>query len=85
VTFINSDPGLIKFFLRFLREAGIESTRLHFRVHIHETADAAAAERYWLGVTGAEPEQFHRTTLKRHNPRTVRNKRRHRLPRVSHR
>lgn len=72
VTFINSDPGLIKFFLWFLREAGIESTRLRFRVHIHETADAAAAERYWLGVTGAEPEQFHRTTLKRHNPRTVR-------------
>ena len=72
VTFINSDPGLITFFLRFLREAGIESTQLRFRVQIHETADVAAAEMFWLGVTGADPAQFHRTSLKRHNPRTVR-------------
>ena len=70
--FINSDPDLIKFFLRFLSAAGVESTQLGFRVHIHESADVAAAERFWLGVTGAEPAQFHRTTLKRHNPRTVR-------------
>jgi transcriptional regulator with XRE-family HTH domain len=72
VAFINSDPDLIKFFLRFLSAAGVESTQLGFRVHIHESADVAAAERFWLGVTGAEPAQFLRTTLKRHNPRTVR-------------
>lgn len=72
VIFINSDPDLIKFFLRFLSAAGVESTQLGFRVHIHESADIAAAERFWLGVTGAELAQFHRTTLKRHNPRTVR-------------
>jgi transcriptional regulator with XRE-family HTH domain len=72
VVFINSDPDLIKFFLRFLDAAGVESTQLGFRVHIHESADIAAAERFWRSVTGAEPAQFHRTTVKRHNPRTVR-------------
>ncbi len=72
VVFINSDPGLIKFFLRFLDEAGVAPAQLRFRVHIHETADVAAAERFWRAVTGAEAAQFHRTTLKRHNPRTVR-------------
>jgi transposase len=72
VVFINSDPGLIKFFLRFLDEAGVSSTQLRFRVNIHETADVAGAERFWQGVTGAEPARFRRTTLKRHNPRTVR-------------
>ena len=72
VIFINSDPGLIKFFLRFLDEAGVTPTQLRFRVQIHETADVAGAERFWRGVTGAEPTQFHQTTLKRHNPRTVR-------------
>jgi hypothetical protein len=72
VTFINSDPGLIKFFLRFLREAGVDSAQLRFRVQIHESADVAAAEGFWLGVTSAKPAQFQRTTLKRHNPRTVR-------------
>jgi transcriptional regulator with XRE-family HTH domain len=72
VTFINSDPGLIAFFLRFLQAAGIAKSSLTYRVHIHECADAEAAERFWLGVTQAEPHQFLRTTLKRHNPKTVR-------------
>ena len=72
VVFINSDPGLIKFFLRFLDKAGVTSAQLRFRVNIHETADVAGAERFWQGVTGADPARFHRTTMKRHNPRTVR-------------
>jgi transcriptional regulator with XRE-family HTH domain len=72
VVFINSDPELIKFFLRFLDMAGVASAQLGFRVHIHETADVAAAEQFWMGVTRASPAQFHRTVLKTHNPRTVR-------------
>ena len=72
VAFINSDPDLIKLFLRFLSTAGAQSTQLGFRVHIHESADVAAAEQFWRTVTGAEAAQFHRTTLKRHNPRTIR-------------
>ncbi len=72
VVFINSDPGLIKFFLHFLDEAGVAFAQLRFRVHIHESADVAAAEEFWRSVTGAGSAQFHRTGLKRHNPRTVR-------------
>ena len=72
VVFINSDPGLIKFFLLFLLEAGVEPTQLRFRVHIHETADVSAAEQFWRDVTAADPAQFQRTTLKTHNPRTIR-------------
>ena len=72
VMFVNSDPGLITFFLRFLDAAGIGRDRLIYRVQIHESADIAAAEKFWLTLTGAAPDQFRRTTLKRHNPRTVR-------------
>ncbi|MFD9948009.1 helix-turn-helix domain-containing protein [Nonomuraea sp. NPDC059023] len=72
VTFINSDPGLVLLFIRFLQVAGVPLERLYFRVHIHETADIEAAERYWLEVTGADRSQFRKTTLKRHNPATVR-------------
>ena len=49
MVFINSDPGLIRFFLRFLDEAGVEPAQLRFRVHIHETADMAAAEAVLAG------------------------------------
>lgn len=72
VSFINSDPALIKFFLRFLQVAGVGRHRLTYRFHIHESADAVAAERFWLTVTGADQAQFLRPTIKRHKPSTVR-------------
>lgn len=72
VVFINSDAGLISFFLGFLDAAGVSPDDLVFRVHIHETADIAAAEQFWLGITRAHRDQFRPAALKRHNPRTVR-------------
>ncbi len=72
VAYINSDPGLIRFFQCFLDEAGIGLERLVFRVYIHETADVAAAEQFWLTVSGADPSQFRKAVIKTHNPRTVR-------------
>jgi hypothetical protein len=72
VVFINSDPALIGFFLRFLDTADIERDALVFRVYIHESANVEAAQRFWLDVVGAQPSQFRRPALKRHNPKTVR-------------
>lgn len=72
VTFINSDPALIMFFLRFLETAGISRADLVLRVYIHQNADAEAAQLFWLKLTGTHPDQFRRPTLKRHNPKTLR-------------
>jgi transcriptional regulator with XRE-family HTH domain len=72
VVFINSDPRLISFYLRFLRTAGVRQDQLSFRLHIHESADVQAAREFWLRVTNADPAQFGRTNLKRHNPKTTR-------------
>jgi transcriptional regulator with XRE-family HTH domain len=72
VNFINSDPVMIKFFLRFLEVAGVSRDQVTFRIYVHESADVAAAQRFWLDATQAQPVQFRRPTLKRHNPRTVR-------------
>ena len=69
---MNSDPSLIRFFLRFLEATGTPAGSLAFRVYIHESADAKSAELFWLEVTGAQPEQFLRPALKRHSPKTVR-------------
>jgi len=72
IAFINSDPALIGFFLRFLDVAGIERNRLVFRIYIHQSADVEAAETFWLAAVTADPSQFRKTTLKKHNPATVR-------------
>jgi hypothetical protein len=72
VVFINSDPGLITFFLRFLDVAGVNRDDLVFRVYIHENADADAAQQFWLKITGTQSSQFRSPALKHHNPKTHR-------------
>ncbi|MFE9129791.1 hypothetical protein ACWDR2_02030 [Streptomyces sp. NPDC003631] len=72
VTFVNSDPGMIEVFLAWLDLVGVERGRLRFTVMIHENADVAGAEQYWAGLVGADRSAFNKTTLKKHNPRTVR-------------
>lgn len=69
---MNSDPALIRLFLAWLRLIGVGRHRLVFRVHIHESADAAAAVTFWSDVVGAPPSQFTKSTIKTHNPRTIR-------------
>jgi hypothetical protein len=72
IAFINSDPHLIRLFLQFLAAAGVARDRLVCRLYIHESADVAEAQKFWLDVTELPDTQFRRPTLKRHNPRTVR-------------
>ncbi|MER5226609.1 hypothetical protein [Streptomyces flaveus] len=70
--FINSDPNMIKLFLRWLELLEVSRDRLTLRVSIHETADVEAAEKYWADIVGVDASVFSRATLKKHNPRTVR-------------
>ncbi|MFE8941812.1 hypothetical protein ACFYNX_30585 [Streptomyces sp. NPDC007872] len=72
VVFVNSDPGMIRVFTAWLDLLGVEPERRRYCVMIHETADAAEAERYWGDLVGADPSAFNKTTVKRHNPRTNR-------------
>lgn len=72
VTFINADANMIRLFLRWAELVGWPLERLRFTVHIHESANVVAAQRYWREVTGASDDQFRRPSLKRHNPATVR-------------
>ncbi|MFE5769734.1 hypothetical protein ACFQ7O_15415 [Streptomyces sp. NPDC056485] len=72
VTFINSDPGVIRVYLAWLQLMNIPRERLKFRVMIHESADVDGAERYWADFVGVQPIELQRTTLKKHNPKTVR-------------
>lgn len=72
VGFIDSDPGTIRLYLRWLDLMGVDHAQRRYRVAIHETADVAAAEEYWRSVIGRPDVEFCRAILKRHNPKTVR-------------
>jgi hypothetical protein len=72
VRFINSDPELIRFFLKFLDTTGVSGEHLRYCVHIHENADVQAATGYWASMVGAHTDQFAQPVIKRHTPRTPR-------------
>lgn len=72
VIFVNSDPGVIRVYLAWLGMLGVEPERLRYRVMIHESAEVKAAEQYWADLVGVDVSTFHKTTLKKHNPKTVR-------------
>ncbi|MFE6771165.1 hypothetical protein ACFVFD_19545 [Streptomyces fimicarius] len=72
VTFINSDPDVIAVYLAWLDLLDVSRDRLAYRVMIHETADVPAAESYWADLVGIDVSALRKTTLKKHNPKTVR-------------
>ncbi|MGN9911930.1 helix-turn-helix domain-containing protein [Phytohabitans sp. LJ34] len=72
LNFTNSDPGLVEIFLRFVEMLGVERRQLTYRVHIHESADALAACRWWADRIGVAVGDMKRPTLKRHKPSTNR-------------
>ncbi|MFC7220466.1 hypothetical protein ACFQLX_20205 [Streptomyces polyrhachis] len=72
VIFVNSDPDMIALYLAWLRLLDVAPDRLRFAVQIHESADVEGAQHYWAEVTQALPSAFYKTSLKRHNPKTVR-------------
>ncbi|MFG2178717.1 hypothetical protein ACGFLS_08345 [Streptomyces abikoensis] len=72
VTFINSDPDMIRVYLAWLALLGVKRERLRVRVMIHESADVTSAELFWADLAGIPASALGKTTLKTHNPKTVR-------------
>ncbi|MEU0475276.1 hypothetical protein ACWEWP_26485 [Streptomyces olivaceus] len=72
VLFVNSDASVIKLYLAWLRLLGVKQDRLAYRVMIHVTADVESAKRYWADLVGVDVPRLQKTTIKKHNPKTVR-------------
>lgn len=72
VVFANSDPDLIRLFLRWLELLGVSRDQLILVLQIHESGHVPGALAFWADVVGVPVDVFSRPVLKRHNPKTVR-------------
>jgi hypothetical protein len=72
ITFVNSDPSIVRTWLRWLDLVGVSRERCRFRLQIHEGAEVATAEQLWAETVGVKVDRLMRTTLKRHRPVTTR-------------
>ena len=61
--FANSDPGMIKFFLKWLKNCGIEKESVRLRVGINITYKNRIKniENYWAKITNIPIAQFNKT------------------------
>ena len=52
----NSDPLMIRFYLRFLREIlKVKEEKIRAQMIIHDTTSPVAAREYWQRITGIDP------------------------------
>lgn len=75
VKFSNSDPKMIKIFLKWLQSiCKIPKSEIYFRVSLHETAADKLKEvqKYWSNVTGFPIKNFQKIYWKKHKINTKR-------------
>ncbi|MDP2655922.1 MAG: hypothetical protein Q8P17_05495 [bacterium] len=63
ISFVNSDPAMVKTFMRFLREVlKIPVDAIHLTMRLYPHINEESAREYWMKVTGLPSSRFHRTT-----------------------
>lgn len=73
VIFANSDPFLLKLFLRWVKEfCDVKEQDIVYTLYIHKTGNIAAALKYWSKVLEIGIKAFSKTSIKKHNVLTKR-------------
>lgn len=63
ISFVNSDPAMIKVFLRFLQEIlKVPTDEIHLTMRLYPHINEESARTYWMEITGFPSSRFHRTT-----------------------
>jgi hypothetical protein len=68
VEFVNSDPIMIRVFMKYLRLKGIDENRIRARISLHERDDATEFKEYWKGVTSLADSNFLAPSVRRTSP-----------------
>ncbi|MDD2679754.1 MAG: hypothetical protein PHO03_03005 [Candidatus Omnitrophica bacterium] len=69
VDFVNSNPDMVKIFLKFLREiCGVDKKRLRLYLYIYSYLNLKNIMDYWKKVTGIPISQFTKPYVRKGNP-----------------
>ncbi len=74
VIFSNSDPRMMKVFLRWLSSLGVENSSLVFELYVHKNRESEkdVFKRWWARELGLPTSKIDRVYLKQGNPLTKR-------------
>ena len=65
VEFVNSDPVMIRIFMKYLRARGIEESRIRARVSLHEQDSVTEYQAYWKEVASLDDSNFLAASIRR--------------------
>ncbi len=69
VDFVNSDPNMIKIFLKFLRQiCGVKEDRLRLYLYSYSYQEIDKLKDYWNKITGIPKAQFFKPYIREGNP-----------------
>ncbi len=72
IAFVNSDPILIKTFLKLLRSAyKLSENKFRALAHLHTYHDEEKQKKYWSKVTGIPLTQFHKVYWKKNSGNSI--------------
>ncbi len=73
VKFTNSDPEMIKYYLRLLRIGfSVDESKFRALVHLHEYHDEKTQIDFWSKLTNIPKTQFHRSYRKPNTQKRIR-------------
>ena len=73
VAFVNSDPRMIRLFLRLFRESfDVNEQKIKPRIHLHQYHDPQAQLNFWAKVTRVPKSQFSKPYVKPNTGKRIR-------------
>lgn len=76
VIFVNSDPFLLRLFIKWVKEfCFVKDKDIIYTLYIHETGNIAVALDYWSKTLGIKVEDLGKISIKKHNVLTKRKNR----------
>jgi len=73
IRFINSDPNMIKAFLKLLRKSfELDEKKFRALIHLHDYHNEKKQKKFWVKITGIPPRQFNKSYHKPNTKKRIR-------------
>jgi hypothetical protein len=65
ITLSNTDPQMIIFYLKWLRNIGVSQEKIRVRLHVYSDMDIDKETRFWEAITGLNKNHFQKPHIKK--------------------
>lgn len=64
VAFTNTDPGMIKFFIKWMENFGIAKEKMKVKLHLYKDMDINEKTRFWSSILNISEKNFRKPYIK---------------------